>query len=194
MHSNFEQETSLESLMALAQQGDLNAYARVFEIITPLLRKFVRHKINKTEDSEDVVQEILISIHQASHTYDTTRPFHVWMYTIARYRLNDYLRSLYGRRKKGIEIGLNHDTADLASEENVTYTHENREYLIKMLRTLPKKQRTIVTKLKIEGFSIQETALAMKMSESAVKVSAHRAYKMLTQKAEEYRGKQTNEN
>lgn len=185
MHSNFEQETSLESLMALAQKGDLNAYARVFEIITPLLRKFVGHKINKTEDSEDVVQEILISIHQASHTYDPSRSFHVWMYTIARYRLNDYLRSHYNHRKKGVEVGLDHDSADLASEENVTYTHENREYLLKMMRTLPKKQRTIVTMLKIKGFSIKETALAMKMSESAVKVSAHRAYKLLTQKAKE---------
>ncbi|KAA3640480.1 MAG: RNA polymerase subunit sigma-24 [Proteobacteria bacterium] len=183
MPRNFAKDHSLEHLMALAQQGEQQAYAQVFHKITPILRSFVGKKLNRIEDTEDVVQEILISIHQASHTYDSDRPFKVWMFSIARYRLNDYLRTIYGLRKKGIEINFEDESYGILSKENVTKTHEDQEYLNKIMRSLPAKQRKIVTMIKINGYSIQETALAMDMSESAVKVSAHRAYKILAQRA-----------
>jgi len=171
--------------MRLAQQGDRQAYARIFQEITPLLRSFVGKKLSRREDAEDVVQEILISIHNASHTYDTDRPFKTWMFTIARYRLSDHLRIIYSKRKKGADVSIDDEAYQLSNDENVTKIYENREYLSKIMRSLSRKQRKIVTMMKIEGYSVQETAHAMNMSESAVKVSAHRAYKILALKASE---------
>ena len=179
-------DSSLEHLMHLAQKGDHQAYARIFQEITPTLRSFIGKKLNRTEDTEDVVQEILISIHRASHTYDTDRPFKVWMFSIARYRLNDFLRTVYSKKKKGLDVDFEEEAFDISNEENVTKTHENQEYLIKIMQSLPAKQRKIVTMMKIEGYSIQETAAAMNMKVSAVKVSAHRAYKVLALKAREF--------
>jgi RNA polymerase sigma-70 factor (ECF subfamily) len=105
------------------------------------------------------------------------------MFTIARYRLSDHLRNIYSKKDKGIDITIDEVDYDLSSEENVTKTYENQEYLNKIIGTLPLKQRKIVTMMKIEGYSVKETAIAMNMSESAVKVSAHRAYKILSQNA-----------
>ena len=67
---------SFEGLMRLAQQGDRKAYAALFQAITPLLRSFVSNRIRDNSEAEDVVQEILLSVHRASHTYDT---FHLLM-------------------------------------------------------------------------------------------------------------------
>jgi RNA polymerase sigma-70 factor, ECF subfamily len=175
--------TAPEELMRLAQQGDKKAYAALFQAITPLLKSFVSKRLNSLADAEDVVQEILMSIHRASHTYDTDRPFKVWMFTIARYRLNDHLRKLY---KKGAfpEINLE-DMAQEISAGDVTEQQDKYEYLNKALSSLPEKQKKIVTLMKIEGYSAIETAQAMNMSVSAVKVSAHRAYKALALKVEE---------
>jgi len=171
--------------MRLAQQGDSKAYARLFQKITPILRAFVGKKLNNPHDAEDVVQEILISIHKASHTYDTDRPFKAWMFTIARYRLADHLRALYAKIEKGRDVNFEDESYQLSTSENVTEAYENREYLGKIMNSLPKKQQKIVTMMKIEGYSAQETARKMNMSESAVKVSAHRAYKVLALKAVE---------
>ena len=171
--------------MRRAQQGDRQAYARLFLEITPILRSFVGKKLSRPQDAEDVVQEILISIHKASHTYDTDRPFKTWMFTIARYRLSDHLRSVYSKKDKGTDVNIDDEVHQLSDDENVTRIYEDREYLSKIMQSLPEKQQKIVTMMKIEGYSAQETALAMGMTESAVKVSAHRAYKALALKAAE---------
>ena len=76
---------SLSKLMRLDQGGDKEAYSTLFLKISPLLRSFIANKISNPSDKEDIVQEIMISIHKAGHTFDTNRPFEVWMYTIARY-------------------------------------------------------------------------------------------------------------
>ncbi len=181
--SGTEETKSLENLMRLAQQGDKKAYAALFRAITPLLKSFVSRRLSSMADADDVVQEILMSIHRAGHTYDTARPFKVWMFTIARYRLNDHLRKLY---KKGAfpEISLDDMTHEISAAD-VTEQRDRHEYLNRALSSLPEKQKKIVTLMKIEGYSATETAQAMKMSVSAVKVAAHRAYKSLALKVEE---------
>lgn len=173
---------SLEDLMRLAQQGDKKAYAALFRAITPLLKAFISRRL-AAADVDDVVQEILMSIHRAGHTYDTDRPFKVWMFTIARYRLNDHLRRLY---KKGAfpEISLDDLTHEISAAD-VTEQRDRREYLNRVLSSLPEKQKKIVTMMKIEGYTAEDTAKTMKMSVSAVKVAAHRAYKSLALKVEQ---------
>ncbi|MGE0278073.1 MAG: sigma-70 family RNA polymerase sigma factor [Nitrospiraceae bacterium] len=168
---------SFEGLMRLAQQGDRKAYAALFQAITPLLRSFVSNRIRDNSEAEDVVQEILLSVHRASHTYDTERPFKIWMFTIARYRLNDYLRRIY-RNSGRSDISLE-DLDYEISGPDVTGQRDQREYLDRALSALPEKQRKIVLMMKVEGHTAEETARAMNMSVSAVKVAAHRAYKVL---------------
>jgi RNA polymerase sigma-70 factor (ECF subfamily) len=172
---------SLERLMQLAQQGDKKAYARLFQAIVPILKAFISRRLNGMTDVDDVVQDILLSIHRAGHTYDTDRPFKIWMFAIARHRLNDHLRLVY---KKGVfsEINIDEISHEIF-DTDVTEDRDRREYLDKILESLPEKQKKIVTMMKLEGHSAEETAKAMKMKVSAVKVAAHRAYKALALKA-----------
>lgn len=181
--NRIEEPQTPETLIRLARQGDRKAYASLFRTITPILRAFVSRRLSSMNDVDDVVQDILLSIHRAGHTYDTDRPFDAWMFAIARYRLNDHLRHLY---KKGAipAIGLD-DLPHEIPDEDVTRQRERHEYLNKALDSLPEKQKKIVTLMKLEGYSAQETAKTMKMSVSAVKVAAHRAYKSLALKLEE---------
>ena len=179
-----EAECSLENLMQKSQQGDKSAYGQLFYEITPILRSFISKKINRQEDVEDIVQEILISVHKAGHTYDTDRPFKAWMFAIARYRLNDHLRNVYKKREYGQDVNFDDVSYDLPNKENVTERYENQEYLSSLLEHLPEKQQKIVVMMKIEGYTAKETAAKLNMTESAVKVSAHRAYKALSLIAE----------
>lgn len=182
-----DSDQPLEELMHLAQNGDKHAYSMLFRMITPIIRSFISGRINNPEDVNDIVQEILISIHRASHTYDTDRPFKSWMFAIARYRLNDHLRKHY--QSKDIKK-VNYDDIShmIADKKNVTETYEDHEYLNELMKSLPLKQRKIVTLMKIEGHTAEEVAQTMDMSVSAVKVSAHRAYKAMALKAEKETG------
>jgi DNA-directed RNA polymerase specialized sigma24 family protein len=35
---------------------------------------------------DEVIQDVLLSVHRARHTYDPARPFRHWLVAIARYR------------------------------------------------------------------------------------------------------------
>jgi len=166
--------------MRSARAGDKGAYGALFRSITPILRAFVARRLGNAAEGEDVVQEILLSIHRASHTYDSARPFKIWMFAIARNRLSDYLRQAY-RRNAGKAVNLD-DIAEKIPNPDVTAETDIREYVNMMLDLLPEKQRRILTMMKVEGYSASDVAKELKMSVSAVKVSAHRAYKSIALK------------
>ncbi len=171
----------LDALMRRSQQGDKQAYNTLLRSIMPILRGFVIRRLGPGADVEDVVQNILLSIHRAGHTYDTDRPFKIWMFAIARHRLNDHLRHIYKRNVPEVPFD---DLANEIQGHDVTAERERSEYLKTMLDRLPDRQRQIVTMMKVEGYSVHDVAARMNMSVSAVKVAAHRAYKALALAAE----------
>jgi len=163
-------------LMRQAQAGDKVAYERLLRTIAPLIRSFFSRRIASSHDVDDILQNTLVAIHKASHTYNTSRSFTGWMFAIARYKLNDFLREHY-RKMDVFDHSIDDDT--LNTEYYVTKLPTSSEVLIGLLQELPENQRQIVTMLKIEGYTIREAAVRLNMSESAIKVAAHRAYKIL---------------
>lgn len=164
---------NLKELFILANKGDEKSYHKLLVAITPLARSFVAHKISNTNQREDVVQEILISVHRARHTFEETRPFKPWLYAIFKYRTLDYLRTVYRNKEDTVEDFIENNVLD--TNNNVTKDIETNELLNKALSNLNETQRRILILLKLQGFSAAEVALKMDMNVSAVKVSAHRA-------------------
>lgn len=157
--------------------GDKEAYGLFLNKITPFLRRIVIRQIGASE-CEDVVQEILLSIHKARHTYDGTRPLMPWIMAIARFRITDYLRRHYANRR--------HQTVDIAAYENqlpdVTETTEANESIEELLHGVSEKDKRILTLMHVEGYTAKEVGKQLQMNESAVKVAAHRAIKKMRQR------------
>ena len=78
--------------MAAAQNGDAAAYASLLTSLLPVLRAFVRRRGVDASAVEDVVQEVLLLIHRARHTWRSDRPFDPWLWAIARNATTDALR------------------------------------------------------------------------------------------------------
>ncbi len=172
---------SLESLMQLALAGDSRAYQQVLKDSAALLRPYLSRRVSPQAAVDDVLQDILVSVHKSRHTYDGMRPYAPWLFAIARYRLTDYLRGAYKDK-------LRH-AADISDHEeflaaDVTEAPSSFEYLDKVVRELPEKQGRILTLMHQLGYTAKETAAQLGMTETAVKVSAHRAYKLLKKKLE----------
>lgn len=168
-------------MMRKALGGDQAAYAELLRETARLLRPFLSRRIGFEGDADDVLQEILVSIHKARHTYDGNRPYKPWMYAIAKFRLQDYLRVHYAdqlRHAEDIDDLENIFGADV-TEPAISYESISGEVL-----KLPEKQATILRLIHQEGYTSKEVATTLGMTESAVKVAAHRAYKVLRQKLE----------
>ena len=167
----------LRALFLAGIAGSQSDYAEFLRGLLPIIRRIVRLKIMDSE-AEDVVQEVLISVHKARHTYDGQRDVLPWIYAIINFRLNDHLREHYKHHADRVTEELDFDIffAD------VTNQCTNREYLEHLLEGLPELQQRILLLLYGEGFTAREVAAQVDMNESAVKVAAHRSIQKIRKK------------
>lgn len=167
----------LAALMQAAQNGDAAAYALLLTAISPILKRFLKSRLFNDAALDDILQEILLAIHTARHTYRPEQPFEHWMFGIARHKLIDYFRR-HGR-KQSREVSGDDLVTFMADTANTPEEDLSYKDIRQALRRLPDQQRKVLTLAKIEGYSMAETAAKLGMSEAAVKVTAHRAYKKL---------------
>jgi RNA polymerase sigma-70 factor (ECF subfamily) len=166
------------SLMALAQDGDNAAYRRLLREITPYLRTIARRHHRDARDTEDSVQDILLTIHVIRHTYDPARPIKPWLVAIARRRIIDRLRS-QRRLATGEKILAEESETFLEPSTNSSEANSDGQEIHRAIGLLPDGQREAVTLLKIRELSLKEASAESGMSIAALKVSSHRALKSL---------------
>jgi len=172
------------ALMLAAQQGDGAAYKKLLTEITPPLKSFLRSRFFSRDHIDDIVQEILLAIHSARHTYRPEQPFRNWMYGVARHKMIDYMRK-WGRQNAN-EINDDELVTFLADKSNNPEEQLSAKDVEQALAKLPHKQREVLLLTKVQGYSMAETAQKLGMTETAVKVTAHRAYKKMKEWLVEY--------
>jgi RNA polymerase sigma factor (sigma-70 family) len=172
---------ALRALMRDAQDGDRIAYASLLQEVLPILKRVVQGRLPflPLMDREDLVQEILLSLHAARATYDPERPFIPWLMTIAHNRMVDNARR--HSRRFANELLVDEYPADAVAEDTGTTSdaYGDPEALQRAVKSLPKGQRTAIELLKLREMSLKEAAAASGMSIGALKVSVHRAVKSL---------------
>jgi RNA polymerase sigma-70 factor (ECF subfamily) len=165
-------------LMARGQDGDAQSYRLLLQGITPYLRALAHRFGLGGPDLEDAVQDVLLTIHSIRHTYDRTRPFGPWATAVARHRLLDRLRRRVRQTGRETELTEAHETF-AAVETNHPELAGEAGRLKAAIASLPEGQRRAVELLKLKEMSLKEASKATGQSETALKVSVHRAIKRL---------------
>ncbi len=173
--------SELSRLMAAAQDGDQRAYATLLTAVTPYLRAQARRFLRSPHDVEDVVQEILLTIHRVRHTYDPSRPFLPWLVAIARRRIVDRLRGKGRLDAREVVVAPDHETFTEVAANTTQEDEPDHSALHAAVAALPPGQRLAVELLKFKDLSLKEASDLSGMSVGALKVAAHRAYKSLRQ-------------
>jgi RNA polymerase sigma factor (sigma-70 family) len=172
----FDAEARLRSLFVSGLQGDAHAYRSFLQALTRHLRAFLRKRIARHPDEvEDIVQDILLAVHNARHTYREDEPLTAWIHAIARYKLSDFFRARARHEARNDPLDDHAELFAASDDEPVQARHD----IGKLLEQLPDKQRLPIVHMKLEGLSVTETARVTGLSESAVKVGVHRGLKAL---------------
>lgn len=177
--ANLARETRWRSLMCAAQDGDNAAYGTLLTEMLPMLRRSVAYKRPGSPDVEDIVQEILLSIHTVRHTYDPERPFMPWLMTIAARRTIDAARRQMARSANETTVEFLPETFsrdDAKSEQDIA---DDQDLLRRALAQLPDGQREAVELMKVKGLSLQEASAVTGKTIASLKVSVHRALKSM---------------
>jgi RNA polymerase sigma-70 factor (ECF subfamily) len=175
---------ALGELLRAAQRGDAASYTELLRIITPRIRQIVRRQrgFAGSAETEDLVQDVLLSVHAVRATYDPARPFVPWLLSIVRNRLADggrrYART--ARREVHAEDG---DVTFAEAEANLDIEElADAAAVREAVRALPEAQRQAIELLKLEELSLKEASARTGTSIAALKVATHRALATLRRK------------
>ena len=177
--TGFEQDRLWSGWMAAAQDGDNVAYARLLREVLPFLRVLARRRCRDADRCEDIVQDVLLTLHRVRHTYDPARPFTPWLASICDRRAIDALR-------KRMRLGA-HETQDERAYETFADPGANKdvaageaaEAVQALIAELPPGQREALELLKVKEMSLLEASAVSGQSVGSLKVSVHRAIKAL---------------
>ena len=173
------QEASWVVLMRATQGGDAASYDRLLRSVTPFIRNLVRRYCRDPSLAEDVVQDVLLTVHRIRHTWDPERPFSPWLASIAARRGIDRIRraTRVARHEVSDELAL--ETFSTPAANNESGALRAAETIEPLLAALPERQRRALEAVKIRGLSVAEAARESGQSVSALKVNVHRAVKAL---------------
>ena len=173
-------DRSLAELMRAAQDGDANAYQAVLRACVPLAAAAARRRV-PPDLVDDVVQDVLVTIHRALATYDPSRPFEPWLRAIAARRAIDALRRTGRRGAREVHdpiAYLNHaeDPPDFVQEAT---DRAEAGRLRAAISALPPRQREAVEILGLREHTLEQASQVTGSSKVALKVNFFRALKSL---------------
>jgi len=173
MKNNLSQEWS--ELMKKAQSGDSVAYEKLLEDISSFLSLYLKKRIFNHDYIQDLIQEILLAIHKARHTFDITKPFFPWFLSIVNYKSIDY----FNDQKKNNSVSFDDFLCEPETGTRFEDDIESKWMIESALSDLPLRYRELLKSVKLDGYSVKEASVLLGLSLSNVKTSIHRALKQL---------------
>jgi RNA polymerase sigma-70 factor (ECF subfamily) len=139
-------------------------------------------------EAEDAAQETAVKVYLNLHLFRAESQFRTWVLSIARNEGLGRLRKQAARREDSLDAECDEQSGDytpavLTSWREVPSEALERKELGALLRKaiegLPVIYRNVVLLRDIEEMDVRESAAALDISESAVKVRLHRARALL---------------
>ena len=163
-------------ILERAQAGDSEAFGFLYDHYLDAIYRFIYYKVFSREVAEDLVSDTFFKALKQLQSYNSSRGrFNSWLYQIARYTVVDYYRT----KKENVPID---DIFDLGHDERTPDQLDTLASLAKVdgyLKSLPARQREIITLRIWEGKSFDEIATILGGTEGSVKMAFSRSIRQL---------------
>ncbi len=172
----------------------LGGEIRLFEILirrnNPFLHKTGRSYGYNHEDTQDLMQETFISAFTNLSKFENRSSFKTWVIKIMLNNCYQKQQKFSFKYEKTFENAIPENSLPMYSNnkntdtDNVVINRELNHILEHSLTKIPVEYRMVFSLREINGMNVSETAEAMSISESNVKVRLNRAKSMLRKEIE----------
>ncbi len=153
-----------EELMRAVGNGDLGAFEQIVERHQRSAWNAAYRFLGDRVAAEDIAQEALLRILDASERYRPTAKFTTYVYRVVTRLCLDYAR----KKQPAYVDDLSAVTAPSPSPQDVAASRERGQAVWKALDALPPRQRMAVVLRYYEGLGGREIAAAMEVSVKGV--------------------------
>jgi RNA polymerase sigma-70 factor (ECF subfamily) len=178
-----------EKLMLEISNGNNEAFTELYERYSKLLYQFFFVRMWKdSEKAEDFVQDLMTKLIQNPKSFDVSRTFKIWIFSIASNMIkNEYKKQSV---RKGMQSFDADNTAFTVGESSIEANVADvmfKEAFDKELSVLDDKHREVFELRHVLGFSNKEIAELMDINEGTVKSRVFYAVKQLSERLVEYK-------
>ena len=180
---------SEQSLISGLRAGNDDAFETLVRLYMARLLRVARRFLRNEEDARDAVQDAFISAFRSIQKFEAGAKLSTWLHRIV---VNSALMRLRTKRRHPEEdiddllpqfAADGHQVRESAdwslSAEEMMQQSETRELVRRLIDQLPDSYRLVLLMRDIEEMSTEETAAALGITATAVKVRLHRARQAL---------------
>ena len=162
---------------------DKSAFAQLLNENSENIYRVALKMVGNPQDAEDILQETFIKAFNNIEKFERRSKLSTWLYRIA---INESLMHL--RKQKNhfeeLDAGVQKDDGDILPRQIIDWccipekellNNESRRHLKSAIKTLSEANRAAFILRDVQGLSTRETAEALDISESAVKIRLMRA-------------------
>jgi RNA polymerase sigma-70 factor (ECF subfamily) len=188
-------ETSASLFERLRQAPDADAWERLVDLYTPLIREWLSRHALTNDDVEDVVQEVMAVLVRKLPDFQReprTGSFRRWLRTITINCLRGFWRSRKLQPRPGRDAdfaGMLEQLADPESELSRLWDQQHNEHVTRRLLEMIRPRFEAATweafrRVALEGVSPEEAARQLGLSINAVFIAKSRVMRLLREEGQ----------
>jgi RNA polymerase sigma-70 factor (ECF subfamily) len=164
-----------------AQGGDAAAFNEIVTVYRKRILGTVSRLIARSEDVEDVAQEVFLRLYFSLDQLRTPEVFEPWLYRLTVNAAFDYLRKQRRRQEFRMsdlseqQVMLADAAAGGKAEQEDLHQKKVREAVDSLLGAVSEQDRILLMLKEVEGLSLKELENIYKVNENALKVRLFRA-------------------
>ena len=139
---------------------------------------YIAFRINNHYDAEELANDVFVKAMRSQHSYNPDFAVEAWLIGIAKNVVTDYLRRIMRRQFVSLDSIMGLISINRQPEDVVVLKDEIRE-LVSAMTLLRDKERQILSMKFATSLKNKEIGEILGISESHVKVTAHRALNKL---------------
>ena len=157
-------------------------FSAVYEAHVGRIYGFVYSQVGNREEAEDLTSQIFLKAYNSRRRFEGRGSLEGWLFQIARMSVNDHWREKYKLPAVPLPEGL--DIVD--HEVPPDFNRASRDARVRdILEALPPNYREVLRYRFLQRCSVKETAAAMHLTETNVKVLQFRALRKAAQLGDE---------
>lgn len=167
-------------LLKRISAGDEDAFRLLFDRYKHRLIRFVSQLVDDEADAQDIVQDTFIKVWQAAYLIQLVDNPEQYLYRIARNKTLNYLRNANRNNERLRQYNNLYAGNDQCPEEQLDY-QDCMHLIHQAIRMLPEKKKRIFELSRQQGFTHEQIAVEMGLSQSRVKNTIVETIKFLKQ-------------
>ncbi|MDR0263642.1 MAG: sigma-70 family RNA polymerase sigma factor [Sphingobacterium sp.] len=156
-------------LFAGIQANDRHAFSELVNRYSAILFRFIQRRVSCVEDSEDILQEVFVSLWNNRHKINIESSLYPYLFKTAKYKIIDWTIQEQRKVARAEALLQTYQTQATTTSEEELLAKELSVLIEQEIDKMPTTMKSAFSLSRKESMSIKDIATELALSEQTVK-------------------------